>query len=166
MVILVHLNFKMKTSVKIPVKIVICDGLSRLNWRFKVQRVPNYSLYSYELFVWLYLKGLHYEFGQMVSKSVFCFLQLFQRTGVRYKIMRKRSNPFNKLEDEFKQRIEKDLKSSSDRILRISDNFENKPINFSKNKESNVLLDMSQDRTMKKYFFCNFRSPQVSCDMW
>ena len=79
--------------------------------------------------------------------------------------MRKRSNPFNKLEDEFKQRIEKDLKSSSDRILRISDNFENKPINFSKNKESNVLLDMSQDRTMKKYFFCNFRSPQVSCDM-
>ena len=62
--------------------------------------------------------------------------------------MRKRSNPLNKLEDDFKQRIEKDLKSLSEKILRIFEIFENKPINFSKNKESNVLLDMSQERTM------------------
>lgn len=62
--------------------------------------------------------------------------------------MRKRSNPLNKLEDDFKQRIEKDLKSLSEKILRIFEIFKNKPINFSKNKESNVLFDMSQERTM------------------
>ena len=62
--------------------------------------------------------------------------------------MRKRSNPLNKLEDDFRQKIEKDLKSLSEKILRIFYIFENKPINFSKNKESNVLLDMSQERTM------------------
>ena len=66
--------------------------------------------------------------------------------------MRKRSNPLNKLEDDFKQRIEKDLKSLSEKILRIFEIFENKPINFSKNKESNVLLDMSQERTLNKSF--------------
>ena len=62
--------------------------------------------------------------------------------------MRKRSNPLNKLEDDFREKIEKDLKSLSEKILGIFDIFENKPINFSINKEPNVLLDMSQERTM------------------
>ena len=93
-----------------------------------------YCTYSNKLFVWLYLKGFHNEFGQMGSKSVFCFLQLFKRTRVRYKIMRKRSNPFNKLEDEFKEikRLEKDFK----KIVRI---FSSKKFFFSKIKKKFIV---------------------------
>ena len=50
--------------------------------------------------------------------------------------MRKRSNPLNKLEDDFREKIEKDLKSLSEKILRIFDIFENKPINFSKKQRT------------------------------
>ena len=71
--------------------------------------------------------------------------------------MRKRSNPFNKLEDEFKEikRLEKDFKKKIVRIFSSKNFFFQKSKKFyrlqiknqlkvSKKKKPNVLFDMSQ----------------------